>query len=103
MKFASAMSSQLSLFERQLELPEGFRHHPDVLDGEEEHTLVGEFKEFAFHGFSAKRRVVSFGWQYDFNHAKLREAAQFQPFFSPSARRPLIWPDLQSKALSTFS
>ena len=28
MKFASAMSSQLSLFERLLELPEGFRYHP---------------------------------------------------------------------------
>ena len=88
MKFASAMSSQLRLFERQLELPEGFRYHPDVLDGEEEHTLVGEikrlpFKEFAFHGFSGKRRVVSFGWQYDFNHAKLRETAPIPAFLLP--------------------
>ena len=36
------MSSQLSLFARLLELLEGFRYHPDVLDEEEEHTLVGE-------------------------------------------------------------
>jgi alkylated DNA repair dioxygenase AlkB len=88
MKFASAMSSQLSLFKHQLELPEGFRYHPDVLDEEEEHTLVGEvkhlpFKEFEFHGFSGKRRVVSFGWQYDFNHAKLREAGPIPAFLLP--------------------
>jgi alkylated DNA repair dioxygenase AlkB len=88
MKFASAMLSQLSLFEHQPELPEGFRYHQDLLNGEEEHTLVGEierlpFKEFAFHGFTGKRRVVSFGWQYDFNHAKLREAAPIPAFFLP--------------------
>jgi hypothetical protein len=88
MKFASAMSSQLSLFEPLLELPKGFRYHPDVLDEKEEHTLVGEinrlpFKEFEFHGFSGKRRVVSFGWQYDFKHAKLREAAPIPAFLLP--------------------
>ena len=88
MKFASAMLSQLSLFEHQPELPEGFRYHQDLLNGEEEHTLVGEierlpFKEFAFHGFTGKRRVVSFGWQYDFNHAKLREAAPIPASFLP--------------------
>jgi hypothetical protein len=88
MKAASAMSSQPGLFERQLELPEGFRYHPDVLDEEEEHTLVGEikqlpFKDFEFHGFSGKRRVVSFGWQYDFNHAKLSEADPIPAFLLP--------------------
>src|SRR5260370_34436215 len=88
MKFASAMSSQLSLFERQLELLEGFRYHPDVLDGEEEHTLVGEikrlpFKEFEFHGFSGKRRVGSRGLQDDFNHAKVRGASPHPGFVLP--------------------
>jgi alkylated DNA repair dioxygenase AlkB len=85
MKFAPAMSNQLNLFEHE---PEGFRYHPDLLDREEEHTLAGEierlpFKEFAFHGFAGKRRVVSFGWQYDFNHAKLRVAAPIPAFFFP--------------------
>jgi alkylated DNA repair dioxygenase AlkB len=88
MKFASAMSSQPGRLERQLELPEGFRYHPDVLDEEEEHTLVGEikqlpFKDFEFHGFSGKRRVVSFGWQYDFNHARLSEADPIPAFLLP--------------------
>jgi alkylated DNA repair dioxygenase AlkB len=88
MKAGSAMSSQPGLFERQLELTEGFRYHPDVLNEEEEHTLVGEikqlpFKDFEFHGFSGKRRVVSFGWQHDFNHAKLSEADPIPAFLLP--------------------
>lgn len=29
------------------------------------------FKEFEFRGYQGKRRVVSFGWKYDFNKAKL--------------------------------
>ena len=108
MKFASAMSSQLSLFEPLLELPKGFRYHPDVLDEKEEHTLVGEinrlpFKEFEFHGFSGKRRGVSFGWQYISSMRSCVRLLQFPPFFSPSVRRPAHWPDLQRKTSSTFS
>jgi alkylated DNA repair dioxygenase AlkB len=86
------MLSQLGLFEHEPELPEGFRYHRDLLNGEEERTLVGEigrlpFKEFAFHGFTGKRRVVSFGWQYDFNHAKLRQADPIPAFFLPAREK----------------
>jgi len=80
------MSSQLSMFERKPELPGGFRYHPDFLGDEEERTLVAEierllpFREFEFHGFSGRRRVVSFGWQYDFNQAKLRKTEPIPGF-----------------------
>jgi len=52
-------------------LPEGFRYQPDVISAAEEQALLGAmaqlpFKEFDFHGFLAKRRVVSFGWKYDY-------------------------------------
>ena len=82
------MSSQLSLFESTPSLPEGLRYEPQLLTEEEERALVAElerlpFKKFEFHGFSGKRRVVSFGWQYDFNHAKLREAAAIPAFILP--------------------
>ena len=30
------------------------------------------FKQFEFHGFLSNRRVVSFGWRYDFARATLR-------------------------------
>jgi hypothetical protein len=32
------------------------------------------FKPFDFHGFEGKRRVISFGWKYDFDAAALRGA-----------------------------
>lgn len=73
------MANQLSLFDVKSRAPDGFRYRPDVLDEGEERALVAEiarlpFKALEFHGFSGKRRVLSFGWRYDFDEAKLREA-----------------------------
>ena len=66
-------------------MPAGFRYAPDLIDAAEEARLVGAladlpFKEFEFHGFLGKRRVVSFGLRYDFNGGCLREAAPIPPF-----------------------
>jgi alkylated DNA repair dioxygenase AlkB len=86
------MSSQLSLFQAKPSLPEGFRYEAELWTPAEERTLVGElerlpFKEFAFHGFYGKRRVVSFVRQYDFDHAKLREAQPIAEFLLPIRER----------------
>ena len=59
-------------------MPAGFRHAPNLIDAAEEARLVAAFadlpfKEFEFHGFLGKRRVVSFGTRYDFNEARLKE------------------------------
>jgi hypothetical protein len=53
-------------------MPAGFRYALDLIDAAEEAALVEAFaalpfKEFEFHGFLGKRRVVSFGFGYDFN------------------------------------
>jgi alkylated DNA repair dioxygenase AlkB len=32
------------------------------------------FREFEFHGYTGRRRVVSFGWHYDFSARHLRKA-----------------------------
>ena len=55
----------------------GLRYQPDLIDGQEEQRLRAhfsalDFTPFQFHGFTGKRRIVSFGWQYDFSRAKLR-------------------------------
>ncbi|HEV7906350.1 MAG TPA: alpha-ketoglutarate-dependent dioxygenase AlkB [Pyrinomonadaceae bacterium] len=60
-------------------LPEGFRYRPELLDTAEEDALLRHvrelpFREFEFHGYKGKRRVVSFGWQYDFSARHLRKA-----------------------------
>ena len=53
-------------------MPAGFRYAPDLIDASEEARLVEAFaelpfKEFEFHGFLGKRRVVAFGFRYDYN------------------------------------
>ena len=62
-------------------LPEGFYYQPDVITPSDENQILAcmsdlPFKEFEFHGFLGKRRVVSFGWRYDYSGAQLRKAAQ---------------------------
>lgn len=68
--------------------PEGFLYEPDLLSAAEEHSLLTEleklpFQEFDFHGFLGKRRVVSFGWKYDFAAATLRQVDPAPDFLWP--------------------
>jgi alkylated DNA repair dioxygenase AlkB len=68
-------------------LPEGFRYQGDFLsEGEErsllEHIKVLPFREFEFHGFTGRRRIVSFGWRYDFNGGRLTKTEDMPEFLS---------------------
>jgi alkylated DNA repair dioxygenase AlkB len=65
--------------------PEGLRYRPALIDSAEENALVARmrelsFREFEFHGFLGKRRVVSFGWQYDYSGGGLRKAERIPDF-----------------------
>lgn len=66
------MPDQLAFFDAPPKLPEGFRYQPEVIPPAEEQALLAEirglpFRDFELHGFTGKRRVVSFGWRYDFS------------------------------------
>jgi alkylated DNA repair dioxygenase AlkB len=66
-------------------LPEGFRYEPELIDGATEAALLGQvralpFREFEFQGYTAKRRVISFGWHYDFSARHLEKADDIPPF-----------------------
>ena len=79
------VSLNLDLFDRPPVLPEGFRYQKDVLSPEMEASLLEcfrglPFKEFQFHGYTGKRRVVSYGWQYDFTEARLRKTEDIPDF-----------------------
>ena len=86
---AGCMSRELSLFDQpKTVLPPGFRYQPELLSPAEEHELIARlehlpFREFEFHGFLGKRRTVSFGWRYDFNHAKLERMEAIPEFLLP--------------------
>jgi hypothetical protein len=67
------MTSQLDFFggagvarKMAADLPEGFRYEPELVGPADEAALLAfvrelPFRDFKFHGYTGKRRVVSFG------------------------------------------
>jgi alkylated DNA repair dioxygenase AlkB len=60
-------------------LPDGFRYQPELIGPADQDALLAHvrelpFREFEFHGYTGKRRVVSFGWHYDFAARRLQKA-----------------------------
>ena len=69
-------------------LPEGFRYEASLLDEAGEQSLLAQmrelpFRDFEFYGFVGKRRVVSFGWRYDFNGGGLSKTEDMPSFLLP--------------------
>ena len=82
------MTDQMSLFASAPRLPEGFKYEQDVVSPADEGTLLQHlralpFREFEFQGYVGKRRVVSFGWRYDFNDRVLHRAGDIPPWMLP--------------------
>ncbi len=76
---------QSDLFGQSSALPGGFRYQPELIDETEAVALLPcmsalPFEEFQFHGFLGKRRVVSFGWRYDFNGGGLTKMDDIPAF-----------------------
>jgi alkylated DNA repair dioxygenase AlkB len=81
-------ASQHELFEEPTRFPAGFRYQAELIGGHEERQLVEQFerlelKPFEFHGFEGKRRVISFGWRYDFNGGGLSKTNDIPSFLLP--------------------
>jgi alkylated DNA repair dioxygenase AlkB len=86
------MASQLDIFggaggagKTAADVPEGFRYEPDLIGPEDEASLLASvrglpFRDFEFHGYTGKRRVVSFGWHYNFSGRQLRKADDIPEF-----------------------
>ena len=66
-------------------LPEGLRYREELLTALQERELVQQievlgFEPFQFHGYLGKRRVVAFGWRYDYSGGALRAAPPIPDF-----------------------
>jgi alkylated DNA repair dioxygenase AlkB len=73
-------------------LPEGFLYRTDILPPGEERHLVERIrelplKEVDFHGFTARRRALSFGWHYDFARATLDRTDAIPDWLHPLRAR----------------
>jgi alkylated DNA repair dioxygenase AlkB len=90
---ASRKTQQLQLELRGLDnhldaasaLPSGFRYQPDLISRKEEAELADclqalPFAPFDFHGHLANRRVMGFGFRYDYESRRLVEAAGIPDF-----------------------
>lgn len=96
--------AQPSLFDSAPALPEGFAYTPDLLSPKAERALLERlvelpFREFLFQGYTGKRRVVSFGWEYDFNDRTLREAEPLPDFLLPVREQAAAFAGLAAEQL----
>jgi alkylated DNA repair dioxygenase AlkB len=76
---SAALQPGLFDLKPQPKLPPGFAYRPEFLSAREETDLAAwlatlPFEAFQFRGYEGKRRVVSFGWKYDFARSHLIRA-----------------------------
>jgi alkylated DNA repair dioxygenase AlkB len=103
------MKLQFQLFDGDghqdsLKVLEGFRYRPALIGPADEAALLTRvrdlpFREFEFHGYTGKRRVVSFGWQYDYSGRQLRKADDIPEFLLPLRSLAASFAHLEPAAL----
>ena len=77
-------------------LPPGFRYAESFIDSDEEAALIGRmralpFEPFKFHQYYGKRRIVSYGYHYDFDARDVAQGFHHD--------RDLVWTILANKPL----
>jgi alkylated DNA repair dioxygenase AlkB len=85
-------------------LPEGFLYQPDFLSEAEEADLIAIFRQlpfqsFDFHGYTARRRVLEFGMEYDFATRRATPTQSFPEFLSPVRERAAQFAGISAAAL----
>jgi alkylated DNA repair dioxygenase AlkB len=71
--------------------PAGFAYAPDLFSAADERRFVAQFETlafapFEFHGYLGNRRIVSFGWKYDYGARRLEQAQEMPDFLEPLKR-----------------
>jgi alkylated DNA repair dioxygenase AlkB len=77
----------LTLFDELPVLPEGFSYYPDFIDLDEERQLIAaiqqiELHAMVFHQYTAKRKVASFGYDYNFSTKMLTKGVDIPEAFN---------------------
>jgi alkylated DNA repair dioxygenase AlkB len=72
--------------------PEGFAYREEAITPHEERALAEQFARlpltpFAFHGFLGRRRIVSYGWRYDYAGRTLRPSDEIPDLLMPLRER----------------
>ena len=87
---------QVDLFAAAPALPQGMIYEEEFLTGNEEAALIElasslPLKEMNYRGYTARRRVVSYGGKYDFQARQLEAAAPLPPQLEPLRAKVAAW------------
>jgi alkylated DNA repair dioxygenase AlkB len=101
---AAKAQRQADLFSGEPAMPEGFAYRAGAISVEEERHFAERlallpFTPFEFHGFQGRRRVVSFGWRYDYAGRQIRPSAQLPEFLVPLRERAAEIAGLSAESL----
>jgi alkylated DNA repair dioxygenase AlkB len=101
------MTSQLDIFDggarkTMPKFPEGFHYRPELITPDDEASLLARvrslpFREFEFHGYTGRRRVVSFGWRYDFSARHLQKADDIPEYLLPLREAAAAFADMRAE------
>jgi DNA oxidative demethylase len=98
-------AQQRKLFDLGVTLPTGFVYRPDFLTPEEERTLLDYIEDLPLEhavgneGYEAKRRVMHFGWSYDFSASTLIPGPALPSWLRPTARKIAKWLDIPKECV----
>jgi alkylated DNA repair dioxygenase AlkB len=105
------MASQLDIFggaggarKTAADLPDGFRYESELIGPRDESVLLARVRElplrdFEFHGYTGKRRVVSFGWHYDFSARHLQKADDIPEFLLALRPAAAVFAEIEPEQL----
>ena len=101
------MTPQLNFLEdssKRILTLDGFRYEADIISPAHEQELIDRFRklpfrEFEFHGYLGKRRVVSFGWQYDYSGRQLRKGEDIPEYLVELRARAAAFAGLEEEML----
>src|SRR4051794_36707919 len=83
----------------------GFQYQPEFIDSVYETQLLSRvqtlpFREFEFHGYLGKRRVVSYGWRYEYSgRGELKKAEDVPDFLCDLRTRAASFAQLRPETL----
>jgi alkylated DNA repair dioxygenase AlkB len=83
--------TQLGFFAGIPGAPGGFRYQDEMIPEPTERALLEvfaslPFEPFKFHQYTGNRRVVSYGWKYDYTHRKIDRVDDIPPFLFEARR-----------------
>lgn len=86
------------------QLPEGFDYADVFLTEAEEAELLTrfeslDFKPFQYHGYVAKRRIVEYGWKYDYSANQASTTTAIPEFLMPLRERAARFAEIEPQKI----